>query len=134
MNDLKKCPVCGSSCFSDMDVCYGCLHRFGDNKAQLAVGMRPQGADEGVASCRDAHDGRSCFTEVRDAGAHEAAHASAGLTLCDENACSGKEKSPSNDGDCKYDDVRQCDSGFEQIEIIVRIPKGLSSLLRKSAA
>lgn len=24
----KECPVCHALCFSDMDVCYGCLHRF----------------------------------------------------------------------------------------------------------
>lgn len=25
---MKVCPVCGSRCFDDMDVCYGCLHDF----------------------------------------------------------------------------------------------------------
>lgn len=29
-NELKTCPVCHSVCFSDMDICYGCLHRFSD--------------------------------------------------------------------------------------------------------
>lgn len=29
-NDFKACPVCHSLCFSDMDTCYGCLHRFDD--------------------------------------------------------------------------------------------------------
>lgn len=29
-NDFKACPVCRSMCFSDMDTCYGCLHKFDD--------------------------------------------------------------------------------------------------------
>lgn len=26
---MVQCPVCKSLCFDDMDVCYGCMHRFG---------------------------------------------------------------------------------------------------------
>ena len=26
---VKVCPQCGAAAFEDMDVCYGCLHRFG---------------------------------------------------------------------------------------------------------
>lgn len=25
---MKICPVCKARCFDDMDICYGCLHRF----------------------------------------------------------------------------------------------------------
>lgn len=25
---FKQCPVCGAKCFTDMDVCYNCLHSF----------------------------------------------------------------------------------------------------------
>lgn len=25
---MKVCPVCKARCFDDMEVCYGCLHRF----------------------------------------------------------------------------------------------------------
>lgn len=25
---MKTCPVCGARCFDDMEVCYGCMHRF----------------------------------------------------------------------------------------------------------
>lgn len=25
---MKVCPVCSARCFDDMDVCYGCMHRF----------------------------------------------------------------------------------------------------------
>ena len=32
---MKRCPVCQTMLFEDMDVCYGCLHRFpeGDDPA-----------------------------------------------------------------------------------------------------
>lgn len=25
---MKQCPVCKARCFDDMEICYGCLHRF----------------------------------------------------------------------------------------------------------
>ena len=28
---MKKCPVCSSRLFEDMDVCYNCLHHFEGN-------------------------------------------------------------------------------------------------------
>lgn len=34
---VKVCPQCGAAAFEDMDVCYGCLHRFG--AAVPAAGM-----------------------------------------------------------------------------------------------
>lgn len=33
---MKTCPVCHARCFDDMEVCYGCLHRFGDEGALCA--------------------------------------------------------------------------------------------------
>ena len=27
---MKICPVCNARCFDDMEVCYGCMHRFGE--------------------------------------------------------------------------------------------------------
>lgn len=30
---MKICPVCGATVFDDMDVCYGCMHRFGEDSA-----------------------------------------------------------------------------------------------------
>lgn len=31
---MKVCPVCKSRCFDDMDVCYGCLHKFNDEQVE----------------------------------------------------------------------------------------------------
>ncbi|MEY8437524.1 FHA domain-containing protein [Atopobiaceae bacterium 24-176] len=35
-SSLKVCPQCGSVTFGDMDVCYGCLYRFGPAAGQPA--------------------------------------------------------------------------------------------------
>lgn len=32
---IKECPVCHARCFADMDVCYGCLHPFTQDDAQV---------------------------------------------------------------------------------------------------
>lgn len=31
--NFKTCPICGSVCFADMDMCFGCLHHFTDADA-----------------------------------------------------------------------------------------------------
>lgn len=31
LNELKRCPVCKANVFSDMDICYNCMYRFGSN-------------------------------------------------------------------------------------------------------
>lgn len=38
---MKRCPVCGEVSFEDMEVCYGCLYRFGEG-AGLAVVPEPE--------------------------------------------------------------------------------------------
>jgi hypothetical protein len=35
---MKTCPVCKARCFDDMEICYGCLHRF----ERDAAGESPQ--------------------------------------------------------------------------------------------
>lgn len=35
---MKTCPTCGARAFDDAEVCFGCLHRYGDEPA------RPSGA------------------------------------------------------------------------------------------
>lgn len=27
---MKECPICGARAFDDAEVCYGCLHHYGD--------------------------------------------------------------------------------------------------------
>ncbi len=33
--ESKECPVCHALCFSDMDVCYGCLHKFSEEDPRI---------------------------------------------------------------------------------------------------
>lgn len=35
---MKTCPVCKARCFDDMEICYGCLHRFGKDDVGTAGG------------------------------------------------------------------------------------------------
>lgn len=49
---MKTCPICHATCFDDMDVCYGCLHRFGEGEpgsegAAGAVSLVSAGAAAG---------------------------------------------------------------------------------------
>lgn len=36
---MKICPVCNARCFDDMEVCYGCLHRFAQELGSEALEM-----------------------------------------------------------------------------------------------
>lgn len=36
---MKICPVCNARCFDDMEVCYGCLHRFAQEPGSEALEM-----------------------------------------------------------------------------------------------
>ncbi len=40
--EVKTCPVCGARCFSDMDICYNCLHSFAHDKAETKEASRNQ--------------------------------------------------------------------------------------------
>lgn len=48
---MKTCPVCRTTLFEDMEVCYGCLYHFGSEPALektmggLEGASRPQGGD-----------------------------------------------------------------------------------------
>ncbi len=61
---MKTCPVCNAKAFDDMDVCYGCLHRFDGKKpfasskdAESSLNDDVKGAEERVARSSDARDG-----------------------------------------------------------------------------
>lgn len=42
---MIQCPVCKSMCFDDMEICYGCMHRFDDPLA-LSDGYTASGLPE----------------------------------------------------------------------------------------
>ena len=52
---MKSCPVCKARCFDDMEICYGCMHRFeqeeGNGDAPIGKEAAPAGqAVEQVAA------------------------------------------------------------------------------------
>lgn len=49
---MKECPVCSAVTFDDMDVCYGCLHRF--DEADAAVAPVPAAKKESVLAAQSA--------------------------------------------------------------------------------
>ena len=46
---MKTCPICKARCFDDMEVCYGCMHRFAEDEAA------PMNCGEDDAEQREMH-------------------------------------------------------------------------------
>ncbi len=46
VQDFKTCPICGATCFSDMEVCFGCLHHF-EGDGSFVVDQIPSNTHEG---------------------------------------------------------------------------------------
>lgn len=40
---MKNCPVCGSACFDDMEICFDCLHQFGGQESEEQAEFAPIG-------------------------------------------------------------------------------------------
>ncbi|WP_283169748.1 hypothetical protein [Curtanaerobium respiraculi] len=57
---MKICPVCKARCFDDMDVCFGCMHRFDDDE-ETGQG-EPTGP--GVPSSEDGNANADLVCEV----------------------------------------------------------------------
>ena len=36
---MKTCPTCGARAFDDAEVCFGCLHRYGEEPVRPNVAM-----------------------------------------------------------------------------------------------
>ncbi|MDO4854331.1 MAG: hypothetical protein Q4A43_02780 [Coriobacteriia bacterium] len=132
MSDLKKCPVCGSSCFSDMDVCYGCLHRFGSDEALIGVEPKLLSGALPAGPSFYAQGEQTCLPAVEDSSKGNSAGAV--LKTCATDCSSVKEKAPSFDEGCGCKFVEQKDCDFAQIEITVRIPKDMSLFMGRSVA
>lgn len=64
---MKTCPVCKTTLFDDMDTCYGCMYRFGSNRAledklRLEAGDQEAPREDGAQSevtLRLEHEGAS---------------------------------------------------------------------------
>lgn len=52
---MKTCPICAARCFDDMEVCYGCMHRFDE-----AGGPQRQDVESGSFSRERKEEGVAC--------------------------------------------------------------------------
>ncbi len=76
---MKYCPICHAVCFDDMEVCYGCMHRF-DEYAHLAQA----GLATGRIAAVPAFQGGADWTQETLAAKREGRHSpkeSRGLML-----------------------------------------------------
>ncbi len=44
---MKSCPVCKARCFDDMEICYGCMHRFEQEEGNGDVPIGKEAAPAG---------------------------------------------------------------------------------------
>lgn len=69
---MKICPVCGATVFDDMDVCYGCMHRFGEDSATDAndahLGDRGKTNKRANSEGNDTLHEKGNFDEAGDSG------------------------------------------------------------------
>lgn len=46
---MKTCPVCQAKAFDDAAICYGCMHRFNEEKAEALMPLMGEGEVEAPA-------------------------------------------------------------------------------------
>lgn len=58
---MKTCPICKARCFDDMEICYGCMHRFADDEL-MSSGYVGGGDGEPHAALDEIPEGPSAET------------------------------------------------------------------------
>ena len=48
---MKTCPTCGARAFDDAEVCFGCLHRYGEEPVRPNVAMPTMPSASGTTPC-----------------------------------------------------------------------------------
>ena len=48
---MKTCPTCGARAFDDAEVCFGCLHRYGEEPVRPNVAMPTMPSSPGTGHC-----------------------------------------------------------------------------------
>ena len=48
---MKTCPTCGARAFDDAEVCFGCLHRYGEEPVRPNVAMPTMLSSPGTGHC-----------------------------------------------------------------------------------
>jgi hypothetical protein len=85
-DEMKTCPVCKARCFDDMEICYGCMHRFEEEAADLPQPI--EGAGERRDSIADA-DGGCMMHDAMAPTASEPAHQRHSVTRKDPSRVFG---------------------------------------------
>lgn len=49
---MKTCPICHARAFDDAEVCYGCLHRFADDRSAPTASKKEDSIEDGLAKVR----------------------------------------------------------------------------------
>ena len=76
---MKICPLCGATCFDDMEVCYCCMHRFEEDEGESPEcwvddgDARLRSCDERGLLIRECDNGRRGRGVARDSGVDEGA-------------------------------------------------------------
>ena len=50
-SEMKTCPTCGARAFDDAEVCFGCLHRYGEEPVRPNVAMPTMPSSPGTGHC-----------------------------------------------------------------------------------
>lgn len=143
MGPLKTCPVCGTTLFGDMEVCYGCMYRFGSNPdlerracggpscASKVEGAKGEARGGGVAREGRAGEAGDRRGEVAEVGACENGDAESGTSgsgLGEASACVGElERGGACSGAAAGGSEREGEGGAEGwvMRIEVRDAEGL---------
>lgn len=112
---MKTCPICNAKAFDDMDVCYGCLHRFDERRPSApSGGVGPNAGDgaKGVGSSRE-----------------DSSHVREG----DEPPAKGESKIPEIEAGCGSPDMKcgesdSGDKGGKMFVINVPLPQGVKGV------
>ena len=50
-SEMKTCPTCGARAFDDAEVCFGCLHRYGEEPVRPNIAMPTMPSSPGTGHC-----------------------------------------------------------------------------------
>ncbi len=63
---MKTCPICKTTLFEDMEVCFGCMYRFGSRPDLEAA---EEASDKGAEKHGDPSEGEAALPAAHDKGA-----------------------------------------------------------------
>ena len=98
---MKVCPVCQLKCFDDMEICYGCMHRFDqaqDGQRHGDAGGQPDAGSEDRGSAVEARETMRIPMLAKVDGRESAVSADAGDAVAGAWAGHGREAAAEEEG------------------------------------